>query len=69
MHAAEVDDERRRLRLVACQEAAAAACQRLLAVDADDPDVGAVMVVASMDGRVEVTFLSASGAEVGGYSL
>jgi hypothetical protein len=53
----------------AVQAAASAAARNLLALEAADPDIGAVMVECHSDGAVAITLLSKSGHPVGGYSL
>jgi hypothetical protein len=53
----------------ALQALAANAVRGLLAAEADDPEVGAVMVECTRDGMVGVTLISRSGAPIGGYSL
>lgn len=55
--------------VAAAQAAAAMAVRQLLALEGDDPDVGAVMVECTDDGGVSVTLLGKTGAPVGGYSL
>jgi hypothetical protein len=53
----------------ALQAFAAMAVRNLLAAEADDPEVGAVVVECQRDGAVSVTLLGTSGQPVGGYSL
>lgn len=55
--------------VVASQVQAAAAVRQLLAIEAADPDVGAVLVECSADGAIAITLLSLSGQPIGGYSL
>ena len=53
----------------AVQAAAASAARNLLALEGDDPDVGAVMVECSAEGGVSITLIGKSGSPIGGYSL
>ena len=53
----------------AIQALAAAGVRNLLASEADDPEVGSVVVRCSRDGSVDVRLVSSSGLPIGGYSL
>lgn len=56
--------------VAATQVALASAVRALLALEGDDPEVGAVVVeCAQSDGGVQVTLLNTEGVPVGGYEL
>jgi len=63
------DETMRQAYIAAAQVLASAAVRQLLALEADDPDVGAVMVECTDDGAVSVTLLSRAHQPLGGYSL
>lgn len=69
MHASAADDAARLAYVAATQAFAAMAVRGLLALEGDDPDVGAVMVECALDGGVSVTLIGPTGAPVGGYAL
>lgn len=55
--------------LAASHAFVAMAVRQLLALEADDPEVGAVMVECAGSGDVAVTLLDAQARPVGGFAL